>query len=316
MDVTAFHHGSHVSEDGLVPANPYCPLCGSVDRHECFPLQDGPTVVLLSCQGCGGASVSRMPTAATLDELYAQYYDDNAVGITAETPERLARRIAGYLYENPAALPRSLRILDFGGGNGAVAYSVAHRAPASVETVDVMVVDYDPESVVPSSARIRMRSEADLPEPGDGSTYDLVIASAVLEHVTDPMGVLRSLVSLVAPGGVLYARTPYVAPFIVATRRLRVSTDFTFPAHLHDLGQPFWDSILDRLPPELDLALIASRPSLVETGTRHIVRTIASASLKAPWRVLGRRWPYVGGWEVVIRSMRNATPGADERPVA
>ena len=77
--------------------------------------------------------------------------------------------------------------------------------------------------------------------------------------------------------------------------------DFTYPAHVHDLGKRFWEGLTGRLgfaPGDLDL--IHSRPSIVESGLQASpLRTIAAYLLKSPWYLLPNTYPYVGGWEVV-----------------
>jgi 2-polyprenyl-3-methyl-5-hydroxy-6-metoxy-1,4-benzoquinol methylase len=311
MDVSAFHRSAHIDEDGLLEADDACPLCGSRDRRPLFDVQADPTVTLLACDGCGGSSVSRMPTAATRDGYYAGYYDDNEVGVTADDPTRLARRIAEYAFGPGAPEPSeaaTVRILDFGGGNGAVSHAVADLAPQAIRHVDVTVVDYNPDQLLASSGRIAMQAVADLPRPAAVERFDVVIAGAVLEHLPDPMATLNTLIALLAPRGLLYIRTPYVAPLIARIRKVGIEIDFTFPAHLHDLGQPFWESLASRLPAAATLTVIGSRPSPVETGRRQPARTVAAAAMKAPWRVLGRRWPYVGGWEIAWRASARPEP--------
>jgi SAM-dependent methyltransferase len=304
MEVSAFHHGQHIDEAGLQPPAAACPLCGSTDRSPMFEVQTEPVVTLLRCHSCGGSSVSRMPTRATRDEFYGHYYDDNEIGVTADDPARLARRIASYAYASgaPAAVAGSLRIIDFGGGNGAVSRAVADLAPPTARSIEVVVVDYDPDNLLPGGGRLTMTSSADLPPVTGTEPFDIVIAGAVLEHLPEPMKELEHLLSITAADGLLYARTPYVAPLIATTRKVGLDIDFTFPAHLHDMGQPFWDAITTTCASASGFDLVASRPSPVETGSGQPARTAVAAAMKAPWRVLGHRWPFVGGWEVALRS--------------
>jgi hypothetical protein len=110
------------------------------------------------------------------------------------------------------------------------------------------------------------------------------------------------LLSGLRPGGIFYARTPSLAPILRIFQFLRLPYDFTFPAHVHDLGQKFWESILDCLP--LDrcaFQVLLSRPSIVETSFRsNPLRTAISYLLKSPWYILHRHYRLIGGWEVVI----------------
>jgi hypothetical protein len=85
--------------------------------------------------------------------------------------------------------------------------------------------------------------------------------------------------------------------------RLGWRVDFTYPAHVHDLGPAFWNRILSYLPVDrTEFEIRAAGPSPVETAFRAApLRTAAGYALKAPGYVLGSRYPFVGGWEVFIR---------------
>ena len=102
--------------------------------------------------------------------------------------------------------------------------------------------------------------------------------------------------------GVFYARTPCMLPLIKFLKNLRIKIDFSFPGHIHDLGQAFWESYLHQAISCGDLILLESNPSFVETTfKRHFFRTLASYLFKAPWYLLGRRYTLVGGWEIFIK---------------
>ena len=133
--------------------------------------------------------------------------------------------------------------------------------------------------------------------------YDLVIASAVIEHVPAARQFLTELLNRIRPGGCFYARTPYVAPLL----RLLPGFDFTFPGHVHDLGPAFWASVPDVFDSRLRIRHFQT--SLVETSCReNPARAALAHALKLPSRfetIFRQRptrlmWPYVGGWEVVL----------------
>jgi hypothetical protein len=81
--------------------------------------------------------------------------------------------------------------------------------------------------------------------------------------------------------------------------------DFGFPAHLHDLGAPFWDRVASTFGLE---APVLSRPSIVATTWRSKpLRTAVAHALKLPAHIEGRvtRGPRrlagtAGGWEAVL----------------
>ncbi|HET8549663.1 MAG TPA: methyltransferase domain-containing protein [Bryobacteraceae bacterium] len=233
-----------------------------------------------------------MPTEAALRAYYRRYYEHGS-GVTLHGPERFADHIARQVPVRPM-----MRVLDFGGGDGSVSLLIAEHFLAHGTTdAEVLIVDYNACARSPQP-EIRVRT-ADTLERID--RYELVLASAILEHIPHPQPVLQKLLSAVTPGGFFYARTPAMAPLLEAMARLGLHGDFTFPGHLHDMGERYWSGVVDRMG-DSGLQLVVSRPSLIETKFgRDPVRTLAAFMVKAPWRALGRRWPYVGGWEVVIR---------------
>lgn len=296
MKTTPYHAGKHLREEELAPADDTCPSCGNAEpRRSVHRIQDEPLVELLSCPVCGLSSASRMPTPAALDAYYGQYYgtgDDDQ--ITFSGVDRFADHIARHCPDGAA------RILDFGGGDGAVALALAKRLAERGASPEILLVDYAkprPDAAFPIS------NVAEL-EDASGA-YDVVIASAILEHVPNVGDALRKLWALGAPGAVFYARTPYWAPIL----RVAPSIDLTFPGHVHDMGPAFWNRFLDTL--ELSGELLVSRPSIVETTFGQApVRTLAAYLLKAPSHLECRLrpgnwktplWGFVGGWEVFAR---------------
>jgi SAM-dependent methyltransferase len=285
----------------LEPELSGCPLCGSAERTQVLPAQSGPLVMLLACARCRACSVSRMPTSEALDDYYGSYYENFEVAaVTTDDPARLARRIASY-----CAPSDHIDMLDFGGGDGSVAVAVARAALGPNGTAEITVVDYDQGRNVATPPSITLTWEPTLDRLAD-RRFDVILASAVLEHLPRPIPTLLELFARLAPGGTFYARTPYVVPLMRVARLARVPFDFTFPAHLHDLGQPFWNELLEWLPLPPDnvrLSQIGSRPSPLETSFgSNPMRTAVAALLKSPWRLLGSHYALVGGWEAVYRA--------------
>lgn len=151
------------------------------------------------------------------------------------------------------------------------------------------------------NSRISLSHRHSLAETAAG-TYNLAVASSILEHVPSPQPELVGLLSALAPAGVFFARTPWIVPILQIYERVGLNFDFTYPAHVHDLGRDFWQNILARLPvanPDL-YKLRHSGPSPVETTLREApLRTAAAHSLKAIWRIFPT-WRFVGGWEVLF----------------
>lgn len=271
-------------------------MCGSAQlsvERGLRTLQADPEVVLMSCERCYATSVSRLPTQTALDDYYFSYYDNgNVAAVTADDPANIARRIASY-----ASGSLSIDVLDFGGGDGSIGIEVLARLGVRGS---VTVVDYDHRRFAPAPSGVTLNHASELRDVQ--RTFCLVIASAVIEHLPNPSAVLQDLLAKVALGGVFYARTPFVVPVIRAAGRIGMHLDFTFPAHLFDLGPDFWGGLKRWIPSFGNFEVIASRPSPVETCLRsHPAQTAISTIMKLPWLVVHERWPYVGGWELAAR---------------
>jgi hypothetical protein len=198
-----------------------------------------------------------------------------------------------------------VRILDYGGGDGSLAQAIASKILDKAGRdchVQIDLVDYEAPAVS-SDRRIAVRGHKDLSDiEGD---YDLIIASAVLEHVPQVNGVVRGLVASARPGAYFYARTPFMVPLA----RLIGKFDLTYPAHVHDMGCSFWHRFAQTFGLQADL--IVSRPSLIETTLFEApARTVAAFVMKLPShlelslrrpRPVDPIWKLVGGWEVVLR---------------
>jgi SAM-dependent methyltransferase len=250
-----------------------------------------------------------MPLDEVLDRYYQGYYAKAGTGtpnVTIDGADRFAAAIAALL-PDLAGGTEPLAILDFGGGDGSLSVAIAQ---ALCRRGVAEVVDRAPTKVLEDeSVVLRYHDELG----GLEGAFDLVLASAVLEHVPACGTLFQELWSRVRPGGYFYARTPYVEPFM----RLVPRIDMSYPAHVHDLGPGFWNRVAETF--ELDAEVLISRPSTVETELgEHFLRTVAAHALKLPARVETRLrgrprallWPFVGGWEVLLRRGGGAGPGA------
>jgi SAM-dependent methyltransferase len=279
-----------------------CPVCGSDIPVRISRLQEYPDVWLMHCSECQVSFVDRFPTEVALQNYYSRYYDKPKFGQMQEKVHfHMPNRLASHIFQVLQVSAEKPAILDFGGGDGTVAMLLGEMLiRQGAEAVSIMVVDHVEQCVEPSLPSISIQYTTDLMSVKP-SSYDVVIASASLEHVPDPVSIMNQLFEALRSEGWFYARTPYVIPLMRLTRLLGIDMHFGYPAHLYDMGQGFWDSILHTLHLESELKLEKSQPSLVETTlASNFGRTIAAYTLKAPWRLFGQRWKLVGGWEVFL----------------
>jgi 2-polyprenyl-3-methyl-5-hydroxy-6-metoxy-1,4-benzoquinol methylase len=177
------------------------------------------------CRGCGLVALLRRPADA---ELHVFYPADYAARIAAR-PRRLNRRVnrlaIRYLYgvesaRRPAwqrAVARALavrvlrgihephgagRLLDIGCGAGGLleTYRQLGWSAAGIEN--------DPHATAACRRRGLSVHEGTVFDAPYRSEFDLVLMSHVIEHLADPVAVLRCAAQLLAPGGKLLLITP------------------------------------------------------------------------------------------------------------
>lgn len=97
-------------------------------------------------------------------------------------------------------------VLDVGCGNGIMSRAIAQHG-YQVLGIDVSAKAIEKASAIEQdNVRFEMMNADEL--VADGSTYDAVICSEVLEHLSDPSSLLTTLYSLLADQGVLIVTVP------------------------------------------------------------------------------------------------------------
>lgn len=227
---------------------PNCPLCGLSEREllhkdlsdRIFFAAPG-TWNLWRCRRCRSAWLDPRPTEATIGLAYASYYTHDSDELPA--PRNAFQRLRAALgngYRNarygtrlnpasplgpllasllpplgwpadkayrylPARAPEEpRRVLDIGCGNGAW-LQMARAAGWQGAGVE-------PDPIARNKAReneFEVRNKVDdwLDEP---ESFDFVTMSHVIEHVHDPIALLRTAHLLLRPGGRIYVDTPNV----------------------------------------------------------------------------------------------------------
>lgn len=292
-----------VSINDVYDAINVCPTCGSISpRKPVCKIQSNPIVEFLYCQNCKGYSASKMRTSDYLNSYYSNYYQNSNKKITFPGKvERFVKHIYKYIVFNKSQ--SIIKIMDFGGGDGSVGIHLGKiilKENPAVKKIQVVLVDYQ-KQIEFDDFSIEFKSKKSLDEVD--CCFDIVIASAILEHIPELDVVLKKIFPLVKKGGCLYSRVPYIMPF----KKIFKNIPLLYPMHIHDLGPSFWNRVINRY--KLDAKMIVSRPPLAETEFKErFLYTLFGQLFKFP-AFLERKlrsnpkdfiWNYVAGWETII----------------
>jgi 2-polyprenyl-3-methyl-5-hydroxy-6-metoxy-1,4-benzoquinol methylase len=245
-----------------------------------------------------------MPDNTTLKHYYGSYYTGEVhEQATVEMKMGLPRRFALNILKeySPEAGRDTVNIMDFGGGDGILAKEIASLLlKKGLKKALITVVDMSKTKCISEDKRVKIVSYETI-EKIKKEKFDIVIASAVLEHIPNPLNEFSMLLEALKPSGFFYARTPYIVPVMKLCALFNIHVDFGYPGHLHDLGQRFWENSLNVIGKETRYKITASKPSVVgSVFAVHPVQTILAYILKFPWYILRKNYGIVGGWEIFI----------------
>ena len=282
-----------------------CGVCGAEELRPIGIFRETPEIHFVRCPKCQAVTYDRILSQEATDAMYNDeeyYYEDTDEegSVTFYGTERFARHLMKYcrtIGQKPV-----LRLLDFGGGDGSVSYCLAKLLCEKYTNTrfEITVVDYTEKLYKKDEDRITMCHRSPKESIAD-EKFDILIASAVLEHISVPGETFEMLFSLMGEGSVLYFRTPYRYPLHRLVRKFGVNLDMLYPGHIWDFGGDAWWRRLPNLigADKAGVSLLASRPSIVEKTFRtHFFVALVSYMMKAPG-FLFRGWKYAGGWEAV-----------------
>jgi 2-polyprenyl-3-methyl-5-hydroxy-6-metoxy-1,4-benzoquinol methylase len=186
-----------------------CPLCGAAEfaplaRHDRHLLG----LQTVGCQRCGLLQTNPRPTPESLDTFYTQHYrafyqqtrtPDDAYVATHRKDVRLEYTVR-FLTQALDLGPSSV-LLDYGCGEGSLFVALRHAGFKG------RLVGVEPNAAFGRFASERGTADVHQSLPAIHGV-DAITVNHVLEHIHDPVGLLRSFAGLLPQHGRLYIDVP------------------------------------------------------------------------------------------------------------
>lgn len=201
------------------------------------------------------------------------------------TKQRMVRAYARFPYMSPqyrhlvARCPAEASILDVGAGEGTFLQTARHLRP-SAQLFAVDIDNYLDRDVLTETVNFQACDLSRESLPYADATFDYVNCSHVLEHVPNPIDVLKQISRVLKPGGILYLETPDTRWASLPRIPLLTSDSGTYN---------FWDD-----PTHLRRY---SRPSLR--------KGVEMAGLNSLTTFRARKWLHLGALPLAVFSRRN-----------
>ena len=183
-----------------------CPACGTADARALYAWPSGMHVH--RCPRCALLFTRPTPSAEQLEAFYQGFLYRRPA--RAKLPGLLAERerelVTLFSLEREPGENARRSFLDHGGGTG-VAYAAARRLG-----LDSWFAEVDRQAIAFVTEELALPSSHLVTSLGEHSgRFDYVLSDNVIEHVPDPVQLIRELTACLKPGGVLVIKTPHAA---------------------------------------------------------------------------------------------------------
>jgi 2-polyprenyl-3-methyl-5-hydroxy-6-metoxy-1,4-benzoquinol methylase len=193
-----------------------CLLCGNYDSDLLIeaadplpPEKTGLRFAIVRCRNCGLRYTNPRPDPSSISQFYPPGYGPHSTHESRR--QRIPSRFWSWVFGRPClerrgALPCSTpgRLLDFGCGGGSYLRRM-HRQGWTVTGLDVAAEvihklrkDFDCRALIGSLPHDELQP----------SSFEVITMWQTLEHVHQPLAVLRSAYQLLVPGGYLVVAVP------------------------------------------------------------------------------------------------------------
>lgn len=268
-----------------------CPVCGASGPRPLMPIPlEGRSRTYgfaSGCQRCGVVFANPMPSDDHVAAVYSpagewgrHRQEEQEKQVSRARLERLFEPVADTL--NVLTPPANATVLDFGCGLGGMLDGLAALGWQTYGIEPAMKVAF-----------ARHHELTEIPASGE---FDVAVLHHVLEHVTDPLTILKQMAGAVREGGVLLISVPNLDDVAI-----HGEMKYCIRAGVHVLA--YTSASLAWLTAEAGFEVVSDRPGLSQQRLRHRVvlarrraspATRPSAPLEAARRAIARYWAAQG----------------------
>ena len=203
-----------------------CPLCGE-GHPPFFYMENG--YDYYKCQNCSLLFLYPVPSVENLHDHYQEYLpvDPQQVADWGDEMEPVIASSARFLdgqFDYPG------RLLDIGCGYGFFLEAM-HVCGWEVEGLELS----RPAAEIARQKKCGVIHFHAVEEMGDMARFDVITMFYVIEHVADPVAILKGVRKLLKPDGIIVLRYPNTSPLLSFSKPLaRKLTLMQAPSHLYD----------------------------------------------------------------------------------
>lgn len=294
--------GSPSRETLSSPSATVCPICSDARISRTYSLHDDRygyrgEFDQHRCAACGHCWLDWTPDAATLSDLYSEYYPRADRSVEDLEPPSPAGPLSAWWRGQRASaafwVPPAVRVLDIGCGFGeSLSY---HRARGC----DVHGVEAD-RNIARVAARHGFDVHVGLFEPSryPEAAFDYVTMDQVIEHAVDPVAMLAGIRSVLRVGGSSVLSTPNAAGLGARVFGARW-INWHAPYHLHGFTPASLRIVAERAGLRVARLETITSSEWLSYQWIHLVTAPPAGEASAFWapaRARGHRW--------MIRSLR------------
>jgi SAM-dependent methyltransferase len=203
-----------------------CPLCGA-GHPPFFYMENGYNYY--KCTECSLLFLHPQPPMQHLHDHYQEYLPVDPQ-LVADWGYEMEPVIVGSVRFLEEQFEKPGRLLDIGCGYGFFLEAM-HNCGWEVEGIELS----KPAAEIARQKQCGMIHAHAVEEMGEMARFDVITMFYVIEHVADPVAILKAVCKLLKPDGILVLRYPNTSPLLSFSKTLaRKLTLMQAPSHLYD----------------------------------------------------------------------------------